>query len=100
MNSLSLKPDANINALCCALNFIFLLLGFTLIWIVKLAVLNVTAALIFSALWIVLIFLPFAIYIPAFSRSREYSLDDDAIHLKNWMSSLPSIAPWSRSKDE
>ena len=82
MNRSTVKPDTNIRALWHLLNFLFLLFGLLLIWIFISATMNLTGAVIFSALWLVLLYIPIALYTPAYYHSLEYSLDDDAIRLK------------------
>lgn len=82
MNKETLLPDARIKALWHLINFMFLILGLAFIWIFIPTAMNVTVSLIFTVMWLVIIFIPLAVYIPAYFHSLEYSLEDDAIRLK------------------
>lgn len=77
-----IKPDPKVKTLWnCVNNFLMFLVLLAAVVLI-LGGMEVGIAIFLGALWVIVLYIPIALFIPASFRRLEYSLDDDAIRLK------------------
>jgi len=82
MNELVMKPESGVKSLWNFINNMLLFFAVLVACIMLLAGLPVIGVAVLLGLWVLVLYLPFAIYIPAFYRSLEYALDNEAIRMQ------------------
>lgn len=82
MNEMVMKPEPGVKSLWNFINNMLLFFAVLVACIMLLAGMHIIGVAALLGLWVLVLYLPFAIYIPAFYRSLEYALDSEAIRMQ------------------